>query len=128
MVCDGLTPFLLCALCLPTASLGPQNWARWGYGCVIGIALFGIYGVCEYFYNQKYGPPPVSALDEGSAEDAWCSDAPTCSPGVRSAQVQDLECGRNGPEWGDLAAADAKVRASGKSKTLSISMGADCQS
>lgn len=39
------------SICL-AASLGPLNWERWGYGCILGILLFSAYGVVEFFYNR----------------------------------------------------------------------------
>lgn len=46
------------------ASLGPLNWARWGYGCIIGVALFATYGLIEWLYNKKHGPPAEAECRE----------------------------------------------------------------
>lgn len=40
------------------SSLGPTNWERWGYGCLVGLALYMIYGLVEIIYNKIHGPPP----------------------------------------------------------------------
>ncbi|KIZ00795.1 basic amino acid/polyamine antiporter, APA family [Monoraphidium neglectum] len=40
------------------SSLGPTNWARWGYGCLVGVALYSLYGIVELIYNRIHGPPP----------------------------------------------------------------------
>ncbi|KAI8473742.1 MAG: amino acid permease-domain-containing protein [Monoraphidium minutum] len=40
------------------ASLGPANWARWGYGLAVGAGLYLIYGAVELIYNRIHGPPP----------------------------------------------------------------------
>lgn len=68
---------LLCHVCTPTfpaASLGPLNWERWGYGCILGVVLFGGYGIVEYFYNRKYGPPLPGLNHDDSAESEWPKD------------------------------------------------------
>lgn len=39
-------------------SLGPTNWERWAYACLVGLALYGIYGLVEIIYNKVHGPPP----------------------------------------------------------------------
>jgi len=41
-----------------TASLGPTNWARWGYGCLIGAGIYLLYCCIEPVYNRAYGAPP----------------------------------------------------------------------
>jgi hypothetical protein len=56
---------------LPAASLGPLNWERWGYGCILGIALFGAYGIIEFVYNKRYGPPLPGVNHDDSAESEW---------------------------------------------------------
>jgi APA family basic amino acid/polyamine antiporter len=76
------------------ASLGPLNWERWGYGCILGIALFGAYGVAEYFYNRKYGPPLPGLNHDDSAESEWPKE------GGHGAS-KDLEIGRMGSGSGD---------------------------
>lgn len=47
-----------------------MNWERWGIGCCIGVFLFGIYGLIEFFYNKKHGPPMTSA-NHDVTEDVW---------------------------------------------------------
>jgi hypothetical protein len=47
-----------------------MNWERWGIGCCIGVFLFGIYGLIEFFYNKQHGPPMTSA-NHDVAEDVW---------------------------------------------------------
>lgn len=78
----------------PAASLGPQNWARWGYGCAIGVALFGSYGICEYVYNRKHGPPDSGTAQEAFDED-WCKgeEGVGAAATVKSAGSKDIETG-----------------------------------
>jgi hypothetical protein len=82
-------------LCCPAASLGPQNWARWGYGCAIGVALFGSYGICEYVYNRKHGLPASGSAQEAFDED-WCKGEEGqagAATGAKSAGSKDIETG-----------------------------------
>lgn len=77
------------------ASLGPQNWARWGYGCAIGVALFGSFGICEYVYNRKHGPPASGSAQEAFDED-WCKGEEGqagAATAAKSAGSKDIETG-----------------------------------
>lgn len=67
------------------ASLGPLNWERWGYGCIIGILLFGAYGIVDFFYNRKNGPPIPGTIYDDTVYD-------TPEP-VPAAAEKDIEVG-----------------------------------
>lgn len=97
---------LRAALCLPAASLGPLNWARWGYGCVIGVALFGTYGICEYFYNKKHGPPEARDFEDDEAPDDVSKGAGHLAP--QDVVCKDLEAGKASAAEAE-GAAPAKV-------------------
>jgi hypothetical protein len=59
------------SLLVTAASLGPTNWARWGYACIVGVALFAAYALAEVQYNRTHGPPPrrdMSYHDEQNYE------------------------------------------------------------
>jgi hypothetical protein len=69
--------FFLSSACHTTASLGPTNWARWGYACIIGVALFAAYALTEVLYNRTHGPPPrrdMSHHDEQNYEQRETTD------------------------------------------------------
>lgn len=81
------------------ATLGPQNWARWGYGCIIGVVLFGAYGIIEHFYNRKHGTPNYTAFEDGFS-DGYCNgqqpgagDAKGVAAGAKDGAGRDLETG-----------------------------------
>jgi hypothetical protein len=55
----------------------------------MGIALFGAYGIIEFFYNRKYGPPLPGVNHDDSAESEWPKDG---GLGLHGAS-KDLEIG-----------------------------------
>jgi hypothetical protein len=96
-------------LCFPAASLGPKNWERWGYGCLIGVALFGAYGICEYVYNRKNGSPASGTAQEAFDED-WCKGEDghvVAAAAAKSAGSKDIETGTSASQ----VRCDACVRA-----------------
>lgn len=80
-----------------------MNWERWGIGCIIGIGLFGLYGIVEFFYNKKHGPPMTSA-NHDITEDVWGGhegDAGGLGDGQPGTGSKDIEAGALGREVGE---------------------------
>eukprot|EP00878_Enallax_costatus_P009963 GHUV01010401.1.p1 GENE.GHUV01010401.1~~GHUV01010401.1.p1 ORF type:complete len:422 (+),score=60.12 GHUV01010401.1:2000-3265(+) len=81
-----------------TVRLDPSNWIRWGYACLVGVVLFGAYGITEYFYNRKHGSPPPRHADspfvEGMApeHDACSGDDIIDELPVTCPYVEDKGC------------------------------------
>ncbi|WIA13510.1 hypothetical protein OEZ85_007083 [Tetradesmus obliquus] len=94
------------------ASLGPTNWARWGYACIIGVLLFAGYALAESLYNRRHGPPPPRAMsyhDEQNYEAReGSSKAAVDSMDVESGKAIEGDAADAGGELGHDQAASSK--------------------
>lgn len=75
------------------ASLGPTNWARWGYACLVGLALFIMYFIAELIYNKIHGPPPPRHGSSPFVDDEEDGEGAIVAAGGKG-EFQDVEKGR----------------------------------
>lgn len=96
----SLTPAPACLVSLPlrAATLGPTNWARWGFACAVGASLYLLYGAGDAIYTRMHGPAPRGAT----------LDALPGSRATAAKRCKDVEAG-GGDDVADVSEGEAGV-------------------